>query len=102
MDLKGAHQELQVRSWTSQLRIAKSVPFTWRPNTWYSMKLRVANDGDQAVLLGKVWLRGESEPDQWHVEAIDPAPIRTGSPGLFGNAKDAEIVLDNIRVTPNS
>ncbi len=102
LDLKGAHQELQVRSWTSQLRIAKTVPFTWRPNTWYSMKLRVVNDGDQAVLLGKVWLRGEEEPDQWHVETTDPAPIRTGSPGLFGNAKDAEIVLDNIRVTPNS
>ncbi len=45
--------------------------------------------------------RGEAEPKEWTIEAVDEAPNTTGSPGLFGNANDAEIFLDNITVTQN-
>ena len=51
---------------------------------------------------GKVWIRGEDEPEAWTVEARDDAPNRAGSPGLYGNANDAEITLDNIRVFSNA
>ena len=54
-----------------------------------------------AVLKGKIWPKGEDEPTAWMVEAIDESPNLSGSPGLFGNAKDAEVILDNIRVEPN-
>ena len=57
--------------------------------------------GDIAVLKGKVWPRGTAEPSEWTVEATDESPNVSGSPGLFGNAKDAELYLDNIHVTAN-
>lgn len=101
MDLMGAHQQLQIRTWDAQLRMARTVPFEWQPDVWYRMKLRAAVEGGQAVLRGKVWPRDQAEPDSWTIEAVDDVPNLTGSPGLYGNAKDAEIFLDNIRVTPN-
>ena len=64
-------------------------------------ELQARIDGDQAILRGKVWPRSGSEPDQWLIEAKDAAPNRNGSPGLYGNAKDAEIFLDNVRVVAN-
>ena len=100
----GASQQLQIRTWPTQLRMAKTVPFKWDPNKWYTMKLeaRVQKSADgveTAVLKGKVWVRGEKEPAEWQVEAVDEAPNVKGSPGLFGNAIDAEIFYDNLTVT---
>jgi len=102
MDLMGDHQEIQIRSWTSQLdRFSKTVPFKWEGNTWYTMKFQASAEDGQAVLKGKVWKRGESEPAEWTIEAVDEAPNLVGSPGTFGNAQVAEIFMDNITVTPN-
>lgn len=102
LDLRGVEQELQIRSWTSQLRrFSKSVPQKWDPDKWYTLKFRAEAHGDQAVLRGKVWERGAAEPESWQIEATDAAPNLVGSPGLFGNATNAEIFLDNIKVTPN-
>jgi hypothetical protein len=98
-----SRQELQIRSWTSrvELRFAKTVPFAWQPNTWYTMKFKASNEGEAAVLRGKVWKRGELEPSSWLIEAADATPNQVGSPGLFGNASDAEFYIDNVVVTPN-
>jgi hypothetical protein len=101
-DLQGINQKLEIRAWDSQLRIAKTVDFAWKPNAWYTMKFQVATEGGKALLRGKVWPQGEKEPDQWMVTAEDPSPNKTGSPGLWGNATDAEIFLDNIKVQPNA
>ncbi len=103
LDLMGASQQVQIRSWTPQLgRFSKSVPFAWQPNTWYTLKFRAATDGGKAVLKGKVWKRGEKEPEAWTIEAVDEEPNLNGSPGLFGNANDSEIMIDNISVTKNT
>lgn len=104
LDLMGSHQQLQIRSWTAQLenRFAKSQPFSWKPDVWYTIKLRASTDGGKAVLQGKVWPRGTPEPAHWTVEGTDEVGNLNGSPGLFGNAGDAEIFIDNITVTPNS
>ncbi len=102
LDLKGADRKLQIRSWVTQERMANEVNFDWQPNIWYRMKLRAEVDGDRAVLRGKIWPRGEKEPGVWTVEATDESPNRSGSPGLYGNAKDTELLLDNIRVTGNN
>lgn len=101
LDLGGAYQQLQIRSWGPQLRMATTIDFDWVPDRWYTMKFRVSVVEGVAMLHGKVWPREEAEPDQWTIEASDASPNLSGSPGLFGNAKDAEIFLDNIRVDPN-
>ena len=101
LDLKGADQQLQARSWVTQLRMAQSIEYSWKPNTWYRLKLQVETKDGKAYVKGKAWPRGSSEPSAWTVQAIDRSPCLSGSPGLFGNAKDAEIYLDNITVTKN-
>ena len=81
--------------------MAQTIDFPWQADTWYTMKLRASVEGERAVLKGKVWPRGTEEPAEWTIEAVDESPNVTGSPGLFGNAKDAELYLDNIHVTAN-
>jgi hypothetical protein len=33
VDLMGAHQQIQVRSWDSELRASKEMPFAWSPES---------------------------------------------------------------------
>lgn len=101
LDMQGAAQKLQIRTWAPQVRNDKTIDFAWQPNTWYVMKLQASNEEGNAVLRGKVWPRGEDEPAEWTITTTDDAPNVAGSPGLFGNAKDSEIHLDNIMVSAN-
>ncbi len=105
LDLMGNSQQLQIRSWSPQLRMASTVDFPWQSDTWYRMKFRteIESEGPAAVavLRGKVWPRGEPEPDEWTITARDETPNLAASPGLYGNAKVAELYLDNIEVTAN-
>jgi outer membrane protein assembly factor BamB len=102
LDMMGVKQQLQIRSWTSELgRFSKTVPFKWNYDTWYTMKFQASVEEGKAVLRGKVWPKGEAEPEEWAIEAADDMPNMIGSPGLFGNASDAEIFLDNIEVKDN-
>jgi hypothetical protein len=102
LDLMGQSQQLQIRTWTAQLRMARSVPFQWQPGQWYRLKLQASNENGIAVLRGKAWLRDGEEPAEWTVTATDERPNTTGSPGLFGNSTNAEVTIDNVTVTPNS
>ena len=101
LNLHGKSQELQIRSWASVLNNSREIKFAWRPNVWYTIKLQATAEKGQAILKGKVWPKDQSEPAAWTIELVDPAPNITGSPGLFGNATDAELFLDNIQVTAN-
>lgn len=103
LDLMGNHQKVQIRSWTAQLdhRFAVDVPFAWEADVWYVLKFRAETDGEKAVLKGKVWKKGEAEPVEWTITGTDEVGNLQGSPGLFGNASDAEITYDNITVTAN-
>jgi outer membrane protein assembly factor BamB len=108
LDLMGNSQQLQIRTWTPQLRMAQTVDFPWQEDKWYRMKFEAsvvedasAPEGKVAVLKGKVWPKGEPEPKEWTVTARDESPQVSGSPGLFGNAKVAELYLDNVEVVPN-
>ncbi|MFL6199514.1 MAG: PQQ-binding-like beta-propeller repeat protein [Thermoanaerobaculia bacterium] len=101
MDLMGNHQKIQLRGWASELRLEKSVPFPWEPDVWYTMKFRVDQQGDKALLRGKVWRRGEPEPQEWTITAEDPQPVRQGSPGIYGYSA-AEIYYDNLQVAVNN
>jgi hypothetical protein len=103
LDLMGNSQQLQIRSWTALLehRFAVSLPFPWEPDTTYVLKFRAETDGPKAHLKGKCWKKGEAEPAEWTITGTDEVGNLTGSPGLFGNAQEAEITYDNISVTPN-
>jgi outer membrane protein assembly factor BamB len=102
LDLQGS-QRLQIRSWFArlELRFAKTIDFSWEADTWYTMKFQSETKEGQAILRGKVWKRDEAEPKEWHIEAADATPNLMGSPGLFGNASDAEFYIDNVKVNAN-
>ena len=100
LDLQGNSQKLQIRSWTSTLRMARELPFQWDMETWYTMRMRVEVEGGKAVVHGKVWKAGTPEPDAWTLTAEDPFPVEVGSPGLIGYAP-AEIYYDNLKVWMN-
>ena len=90
LDLMGQSQQLQVRTWAAQLRMAKSTKLSWQAGVWYTLKLKVSNQDDGTALVqGKAWPRDETEPNEWTVTATDASPNRLGSPGLFGNATNA-------------
>ena len=97
LDMIGNHQRLQIRSWASDLRMAKTIDFAWEPEVWYTMKLRVDTEADKAVIRGKVWPRDQAEPEAWTITAEDPLPNPTGSPALYGYSP-VEVYYDNIKV----
>ena len=97
LEMQGNHQRLQVLSWRSDLRMAKWIDFKWEPNVWYTMKMRVDIVDDTAHVKGKVWAKGEPEPEEWTITVEDPLPNREGSPGIYGYSP-AEIYYDNLKV----
>ena len=101
LSLMGESQQLQIRTWTTQLRMAQTVPFAWEAGQWYTLKMQTAVEDGKAVLRGKAWKRGDDEPAEWTVTAEDAPGEHAGSPGLFGDAKVAEILYDNVTVTSN-
>ncbi len=106
LDLMGASQQLQLRSWPPQVatHFSKTVAFAWEAGRWYTMKLEARTHAstsdreDFAWLRGKVWPRGEPEPEAWTIEATHEKGNFQGSPGFFGNSKDSEIYIDNVSV----
>jgi len=100
LDLMGASQQLQLRSWPPQVatHFSKTIPFAWEAGRWYTMVLEARRDGTAARLRGKVWPRGEQEPTEWTIEAVHEAGNLQGSPGFFGNSKDSEIYIDHVSV----
>jgi hypothetical protein len=99
--LYGNSQKLEIEPWQPETARSVSVPFNWKADTWYRLKLQVENLPDgRARARGKAWPASETEPSAWMVERIDPIPNRQGSPGIFASAL-AEIFFDNLKVTPN-
>jgi hypothetical protein len=99
--LFGNHQQLQIESWQPETERTVKIPFAWKPNTWYRLKLQVENLPDgRARARGKAWAVGETEPSAWMIERIDPVPNRHGSAGIYADAS-FEVFFDNIKVTSN-
>jgi hypothetical protein len=100
--LFGNAQKLEISPWQPETARVASVPFAWKQDTWYRLKLQVENlPNGQVRARGKAWPVGEPEPAAWLVERTDPIGNRQGSPGLFGSALTAEIFFDNLKVYPN-
>ena len=102
-EMMGAAQKLKLYSWIPHDKKVHEVDFPWQPEAWYTMKLTMNvedRDGSKvSVCRGKAWKRGEAEPEKWSIEWTDSPANLQGSPGLSGNAKDAEIFIDNLKVT---
>ena len=97
LDMQGRQQRLQIRSWASDLRMAKTIDFQWETDVWYTMKMKVEIIDEKAVINGKVWRTGEPEPEEWTITAEDPLPNREGSPGIYAYSV-TEIYYDNLKV----
>lgn len=99
--LFGNSQRLELQAWQPETTRTISVPFAWKGDTWYRMKLRVENlpEGRTRV-RGKVWPAAEAEPEAWSVDRVDPIGHRQGSPGIYADAP-VEVSFDDIKVTAN-
>lgn len=99
--LYGNSQTLRIEAWQPETERTVTVPFAWKPDTWYRIKFMVENLPDGKVRTrGKVWAVGEPEPAAWTIERVDPIGNHQGSPGIFGNAP-AEVYFDNLKVYLN-
>ncbi len=97
LDMQGRHQRLQIRSWASDLRMAKTIDFPWETDIWYTMRMKVEVLDDKAIIYGKVWRTDDPEPENWTITAEDPLPNRQGSPGIYGYSATV-IYYDNLKV----
>ncbi len=99
--LYGNSQKLKIEPWEPETARTVTVPFTWKPDTWYHLKLRVENlPNGQVRARGKAWAVGEAEPQAWTIEKLDPIGNRQGAPGLFLNAQFGAY-LDNLAISKN-
>lgn len=102
LEVSGENNWIKLMSWIAHdKRHQKTLDFELESDVWYTLKLRAETADGKAVLRGKIWKRDGKEPADWTIELTDPMPNLAGSPGLFGNATNAELYLDNISVTPN-
>ena len=101
LTLYGNSQMLHLEPWQPETKRTVAIPYAWKPDAWYRLKLQVENLPDgKTRARGKVWPAGEAEPAAWMIERIDPIPNRQGAPGIFGNGL-AELYFDNIKVYAN-
>jgi hypothetical protein len=99
--LFGNAQKLELHPWQANPARTVEVPFAWKAETWYRVKLRVENKKDGTTALrGKAWLAAEPEPAAWTIDHVDRMPHRQGAAGIYADAS-AEVFVDNIKVTPN-
>ena len=99
--LYGTDQQLKLEPWEPEVQRTAKVPFPWKPNTWYRLKLRVENlPNGQVRARGKAWPADGAEPDAWQIDKTDPIGNKQGAPGLFINAPFGAY-LDNFTLTRN-
>jgi outer membrane protein assembly factor BamB len=99
--LYGTSQRLKLEPWEPETERTEAVPFAWKPDAWYHLKLRVENMPNGRVRArGKAWPTGEAEPAAWVIDRIDPIGNQEGMAGLFIDAEFGAHV-DNLSVTPN-
>jgi outer membrane protein assembly factor BamB len=98
--LYGNEQAIKIEPWEPEVKRTVTVPYEWKANTWYHLKVRVENMADGVHVQGKVWPTGAAEPAAWTIEKIDPIGNREGPPGVFADAQFG-VYLDNLKLTAN-
>jgi outer membrane protein assembly factor BamB len=99
--LYGNSQQLKIEPWEPETQRSTVVPFAWKADTWYHLKLRVESTADGKVRArGKAWETGQPEPAAWMIDKIDPMGNRNGAPGFFVDAEFGAY-LDNLKLAAN-
>ncbi len=99
--LYGSSQRLKLEPWEPETARTVTVPFAWKADAWYRLKLRVENlPNGQVRARGKAWPVGETEPAAWTIDKTDPIGNHQGAPGLFLDAQFGAY-LDNFVLTKN-
>jgi outer membrane protein assembly factor BamB len=99
--LYGNSQQLKLEPWEPETQRTVTVPYAWKPDSWYHLKLRVENTPDSKVRArGKVWPTGQPEPAEWMIDKVDPIGNRMGAPGFFVDAEFGAY-LDNLTIAAN-
>jgi outer membrane protein assembly factor BamB len=99
--LYGNDQKLKLEPWEPEIQRTVTVPFAWKADAWYHLKLRVENTADGKVRArGKAWPTGEAEPAAWMIDKVDPIGNRQGAPGVFAFAQFGAY-LDNLKIVAN-
>jgi outer membrane protein assembly factor BamB len=99
--LYGNRQQLKLEPWEPETERSATVPFTWKADAWYRLKLRVENTADGNVRArGKAWEVGQPEPAAWMIDKTDPMGNRQGAPGFFVDAEFGAF-LDNLKLAAN-
>ncbi len=107
--IAGNSKQLKLGTWDALPRLDENKSFELKPDVWYKMKLMVDVKGDKALVKGKVWESGTSEPAAWTIELEDTAPNKEGAAALYGlstgilpGVKGTEIWYRNVSVVPNA
>jgi outer membrane protein assembly factor BamB len=99
--LYGNRQQLKLEPWEPETARSATVPFAWKADAWYHLKLRVENTADGKVRArGKAWETGQPEPAAWMIDKIDPIGNQHGAPGFFVDAEFGAY-LDNLKLAAN-
>jgi outer membrane protein assembly factor BamB len=99
--LYGNRQQLKLEPWEPETARSATVPFAWKADAWYHLKLRVENTADGKVRArGKAWEVGQPEPAAWMIDKIEPLGNRRGAPGFFVDAEFGAY-LDNLKLVAN-
>ncbi|HVS36452.1 MAG TPA: hypothetical protein VMS17_12885, partial [Gemmataceae bacterium] len=107
--LFGNDQKLRVSSWSAQGRVEETIPFAWKPDAWYHLKLKVTPQDGKALVQAKVYPRDEKEPDKWTMELTDAYPNTEGTPFLYGYSvgdvgpmePGTSVYFNNLKIYPN-
>jgi outer membrane protein assembly factor BamB len=100
--LYGTTQRLKLEPWEPETQRTVTIPYAWKPDAWYTLKLRVENLPNGAVRArGKAWPKGEAEPAAWQIDKTDPIGNRQGAPGFFIDAEFGANI-DNLKLTANN
>ena len=104
LEVSGENKWLKLMSWMPHdKRTFKELTFDLKPNVWYTLKLRAANvDGKAAAARQDLEARRQGAGGLDDRADRSRARTRTGAPGMFGNATNAELFIDNVSVTSNS
>jgi outer membrane protein assembly factor BamB len=103
-------RQLRLMSWEGLRRVNERMDFEWEPDVWYTVKFIVEHKGKTALARGKVWKKGEAEPEKWTIEFEDPSPNPEGAATVYGYISDplitddnpgSEAYYDNVKITPN-
>jgi outer membrane protein assembly factor BamB len=99
--LYGNAQQLKLEPWEPEIQRTVTLPFEWKADTWYHLKLRVENLANgQVRVRGNAWAAGQPEPAAWMIDKTDPIGNRQGAPGFFVDAEFGAY-LDNLKIYAN-